>query len=114
MRRKYVIMHDMKYVYVYLLVLIFALSGCWVGGNNRVVSEIVDFDYVECADGNGVVKYSTPNGNDLMLETDHHIIQIDAQPNVQYEYRVWVGDKTYETDPDLVITDGTAYILQDE
>lgn len=57
------------------------------------------------------IKYSTPNGNDLVLETPEYVIQIEGAPNKKYDYYVWTGKRDYAEDPDLIIQDGTAAIL---
>lgn len=61
-----------------------------------------------------IIRYSMPNGNDLVLETAHHVIQVDAQPNVKYGYYVWAGDKSTSDDPDLIVEDGNAMVLVEE
>lgn len=58
------------------------------------------------------VRYSVPRDGDLTLETRHHIIQIQGDPNTAYDYRVWAGDKTYAHDPDLIVDDGDVMVLQ--
>lgn len=58
-----------------------------------------------------VVKFATPNGNDLVLETERHIIQISGQKNVPYAYGVWLGDREMTDDPDMVVGGGAAAIL---
>lgn len=60
------------------------------------------------------IKYSVPRDGDLTLETRHHIIQIQGEPNTAYEYRVWAGDKTYAHDPDLIVDDGNIMVLQSD
>lgn len=61
-----------------------------------------------------IVRYSMPNGNDLVLETSHHVIQVAAQPDVKYGYYVWAGDKETTADPDLIVEDGNAMVLVEE
>jgi len=58
------------------------------------------------------VKYSVPRDGDLTLETRHHVIQIQGNPDTAYEYRVWAGNKTYGDDPDLIVDDGNVMVLQ--
>lgn len=58
-----------------------------------------------------VVKFATPNGNDLVLETERHIIHITGQKNVPYAYGVWLGDREMTDDPDMVVGGGAAAIL---
>ena len=101
----------MKRNVLFLLVAATAFAGCR-SDNTPVSGE----EYVECVncDGAGVVEYSMPNGNDLKLETAHHVIEIQAQPGKQYDYYVWTGDKSYDTDPDLVVQDGVASVLVSE
>jgi hypothetical protein len=55
-----------------------------------------------------------PNGNDLVLETERHIIQIQAPADVKYSYRVWAGEKGVDSYPDLVVEDGQAMVLVEE
>lgn len=102
---------NMKKIYLTLLVVMLALAGC------RTASDEYLAEYVEptavCA--GGVVEYSMPNGNDLVLETKSHIVHIDGAPNKSYEYRVWTGDKPSTADPDLIVNpDGTAMVLVSE
>ncbi|MBE6458162.1 MAG: hypothetical protein E7011_05160 [Alphaproteobacteria bacterium] len=89
------------------------LAGCQSASDEVIIEQ----PYIagECADGGcAVVRYATPNGNDLVLETDRHVIQIQAQPNVPYTYQVWTGGKTPDMEPDMVVTDGDAMILVSE
>ena len=58
-----------------------------------------------------VVKFATPNGNDLVLETERHIIQISGQKNVPYAYGVWLGNREMTDDPDMVVSGNAAAIL---
>lgn len=60
------------------------------------------------------VAYSSPNGNDLRLETDHHVIQINGAPNSKYTYYVWTGGRTYDQEPDLIVEDGVSAVLVEE
>lgn len=92
-----------------LMVMVLALAGCRTASN--------DVEYVEptavCA--GGVVEYSMPNGNDLVLETKSHVVHIEAAPNKSYEYRVWTGDKPTSADPDLIVNpDGSSLVLVSE
>lgn len=50
-----------------------------------------------------IITYAAANGNDLMLETAKHVIQITAQPGTPYAYYIWAGDKTTSDEPDIVI-----------
>lgn len=104
----------MKNKYFIFTIMIMALSGCYRGAHEDVVE--TDVGYVnECVDSNcQIIRYDMPNGNDLVLETPRHIIQIDAQPNVRYSYRVWAGNKTTSDDADLIVDDGNAMILVEE
>lgn len=58
-----------------------------------------------------VVKFATPNGNDLVLETERHVIHITGRENVPYAYGVWLGDREMTDDPDMVVSGNTAAIL---
>ena len=69
---------------------------------------------VECAGNCSGVTFSMPNENDLKLETAHHVVHVTADPNTQYAYYVWTGDKTYDDDPDIVVENGDAFILTNE
>ena len=99
----------MKRNILFLLVAALAFAGCRSGG--VPADDVVDC--INCGDVN-MVQYSMPNGNDLKLETAHHVIQIDAQPGKTYNYYVWTGEKTYDDDPDIVVQDGTAAVLVGE
>lgn len=99
----------MKRDFLFLLIATIAIAGC--RSNNAPVEEYTDC--VNCGDVN-MVEYSMPNGNDLKLETAHHVIKIDAQPGKQYDYYVWTGEKTYADEPDIVVQDGVAAVLVEE
>ena len=101
----------MKRNILFLLVAALAFAGC--RSNDAPVDNV---EYIDCVNCNGVsvVQYSMPNGNDLKLETAHHVIEIEAQPGKQYDYYVWMGDKEYSDDPDLVVQDGVAAVLVEE
>ena len=85
-----------------------AIAGC---RSDEAPVNVPEYD--DCIDCGGVqmVKYSMPNGNDLKLETAHHVIEIEAEPGKSYDYYVWTGEKTYQDDPDLVVQDGVASVL---
>lgn len=74
------------------------------------IENIIACKTPDCSD----VLFDTPNGNDLLLETDNHIIHINAEPNKSYIYYVWVGDKDMTADPDLIVEDGIAAVLVEE
>ena len=101
-------MDGMKRNILFLLIAAFAFAGCR-SGNAPV-------EYADCIDCDGInrVEYSMPNGNDLKLETAHHVIEIEAQPNKAYNYYVWTGDKSYDEDPDLIVEEGVASVLVEE
>ena len=105
------IIHGMKKNILFLLLAVVAVAGCRSG--NAPVDNANAIDSIECVDCGDVniVQYSMPNGNDLKLETAHHVIQIDAPPGKQYNYYVWTGEKTYADEPDLVVSDGVASVL---
>ena len=98
----------MKRNILFLLIAALAFAGCRSG--NAPVDDAEFVDCINCGDVN-MVEYSMPNGNDLKLETAHHVIRVDAQPGRSYNYYVWTGDKTYADDPDIVIEEGTAAVL---
>ena len=89
-------------------ILLLGLTGCMSGTPSDIDVPVV------CAGDCSDVNFSMPNGNDLMLETDHHIIHITAQPDSDYAYYVWTGDKTYADAPDIKIENGDAYVLSEE
>ena len=94
-----------------LFLLVGALAACQNATNsiNDIENETT------CVDGNcQIIRYSMPNGTDLVLETPRHIIQIEAIPNVKYDYYVWAGDKETTEDPDLIVEDGNAMVLIEE
>ncbi|MBR4859799.1 MAG: hypothetical protein IKV10_00695 [Alphaproteobacteria bacterium] len=94
-----------KYLFAILLL---GLTGCMSGMPENIEVPVV------CAGDCSDVNFSTPNGNDLKLETEHHVIHIMAQPDSNYAYYVWTGDKTYDDDPDIKIENGDAYVLTNE
>jgi len=101
----------MKRNILFLLIAAIAVAGC--RSNDAPVDEQPVVDCIDCG-GVNRVEYSMPKGNDLKLETAHHVIQIDGQPGKQYDYYVWTGEKTYADDPDIVVQDGTAAVLVEE
>lgn len=100
----YDIIHIMKrYIFAILLL---GLAGCMSGAP--------EIPSVECAGDCSGVEFSMPNGNDLKLETDRHVVHVTADPDTDYAYYVWTGDKSYSDDPDIIIENGDAYILTDK
>ena len=90
---------------------VLVLAACQSTPSNEYANEIVS----ECVGANcAVVHYASPNGNDLLLETDRHIIHITAETSIPYKYYVWAGEKTTEEAPDMVVQDGEAIILVEE
>lgn len=103
---KYDIIPIMKRII--LAILLLGVAGCTSGAYHD------DGIYVEsepqCV-GDCSVAYATPNGNDLKLETAHHVIHMQSAPNKQYAYYVWSGDKEYTDDPDIIVENGEAMVL---
>lgn len=100
------------------LVLMLALAGCRSASNGVVVESDIAYEsdagYV-CADSEcTVINYSMPSGNDLVLETERHIIEIAAPTDAKYTYYVWAGGKTTSDDPDLIVSDGQSMVLVEE
>ena len=103
----------MKAIMFALSGIVLVLAACQTTPHEEYVPE--ETATTECVGTNcAVVRYATPNGNDLVLETDHHIIQVSAQTDVPYKYYVWAGDKTTADDPDMVVQDGQVAILVEE
>ena len=104
----YDIIPTMKKLILFLFVA--SLAAC------QSATQVEEYnDETTCVGENcAIINYSMPNGNDLVLETAHHKIEITAQPNVKYGYYVWAGDKDTSDDPDLVVEDGTAMVLIEE
>lgn len=105
----------MKQIFLFLLIATVGLAGCRSASNDFVV-ETEDTEYAaDCIGANcAIIHFSSPNGNDLILETDRHIIEIAAQPGVAYSYYVWAGDKETTDDADLIIHNGNAMVLIEE
>lgn len=78
-----------------------ALAGCQTSSDQVVVEQ----EYVpDCVgDACSIIRYAMPNGNDLMLETANHVINITAQAGTPYTYYVWAGNKTMADEPDMVV-----------
>ncbi|MDW2958552.1 MAG: hypothetical protein R8M37_01955 [Alphaproteobacteria bacterium] len=94
------------------MVFVLALAGCQTTYDEVIVEPDAQMD---CVGANcEIVRYDSPNGNDLVLETDRHIIQIVANPGTKYSYQVWTGGKDTSTEPDLVVRDGNAMVLVEE
>lgn len=102
----------MKQIIFALSGIVLALAGCQSTPSEEYTDE---FETAECVGEEcSVIKYATPNGNDLVLETDHHVIQVSAQTDIPYKYYVWAGDKTTADDPDMIVQDGQTMILVEE
>ena len=67
-------------------------------------SDVVYVDNVDRRINNTAV--SSPDDNDLLLETDNYIIEIDAQPGRKYRYNIWADASKSDDSPDVVIEDG--------
>ena len=107
-----------------LMIMAVILAGCQADHyNNTEYVEYADYmDNVEyvpvayretaaqtapCDDATSVVRYSVSPSGDLILETRHHVIQVDGAPGKQYAYYVWAGDKNYTDTPDLTVDANT-------
>lgn len=107
----YDIIHNMTKKILPFMVFVVALAGC----RSTYDEIIVEPEQMDCVGANcQIIHYSSPNGNDLVLETDRHVIQIIADPGTKYSYQVWTGGKDTSTDPDLIVQDGNAMVLVDE
>lgn len=102
----------MKKIYLPFLVLMLALAGCR-SSSDEIVAGQQGFN---CADENcEVIRVESPNGNDLVLETSKHVIEVQAQSgDVPYSYYVWTGNKSTSEEPDLVVEDGNTMVLVEE
>ena len=104
-------MRNMNKIILPFMVIMLTLAGCQMSSNDASNTDSVPV----CVDSEcTIVRYSAPNGNDLVLETPKHIIQIAAQSGTPYSYYVWAGDKATTDDPDLVVQDGEAMVLVEE
>ena len=113
------IMFGMKKMILPMMGAMLFLAGCQSASEEFYVDEydVAEEAVVanECVGANcAIVRYASPNGNDLVLETERHIIQIQAPADVKYSYRVWAGEKGMDSDPDLVVEDGQAMVLVEE
>jgi len=110
--QKYDIMHGMKKILLPLFCVMLGLAGCRSASDEYTIASS-DVDIMsECIGADcEIIHFASPNGNDLVLETDNHIIEITAQPGVAYSYYVWAGDKDTTDDPDLIVHDGNAMVL---
>ncbi len=105
-----------------LFVFVGLLAGCrsdntpteYVEYTDDVQYDVAAVVPCDTASSASQVKYSVPRNGDLTLETRHHVIQIQGNPDTAYEYRVWAGGKTYDDDPDLIVDDGNIMVLQNE
>ena len=128
------IIYGMKRNTLFLLLAVLAVAGCrqgyryddgiqYVSGDEPVVEQYcgnpgcsrcaASGAVANCGAGQQVIRYSTPNGNDLRVETSKHVLQIDGQPDKKYDYYIWAGDKTYADDPDVVI-DGVSSVMVEQ
>ena len=105
-------MPSMKQIYLPFMVMMLALAGCRSSSDEVIVDQPVAGDCIgsQCQ----IVRYSAPNGNDLVLETDKHVIQIQAQSGTPYSYYVWTDGKDTSADPDLIVEQGSAMVLVEE
>lgn len=113
------IMFGMKKMILPMMGAMLFLAGCQSASEEfyvdeyETVEEAVDFN--GCVGANcSIIRYESPNGNDLVLETERHIIQIQAPADVKYSYRVWAGGKGVDADPDLIVEDGQAMVVTEE
>ncbi len=102
----------MRQIILPLMGLMLVLAGCQSASNEVVEQQNIADACVgaDCA----VIRYASPNGNDLVLETDKHIIEIQAPAGTPYSYYVWAGDKTTADAPDLIVEDGQSMVLVEE
>lgn len=102
----YDIIQSMKRVFLFLSVVVLAACQGTTADDSSSVNP-------ECIGQNcEIVRYSTPNGNDLVLETSEHVIEIEAEPGVKYAYYIWGGDKSTDEKPDLIIKDGQPVTIE--
>lgn len=113
MPAKYDIIPNMKQKILPLMGLMVVLAGCQ-SSSDEVIVEQPSFADACAGESCAVIRYSSPNGNDLLLETQKHVIQIAAQNDTPYSYYVWTGGKTTADDPDLIVEDGAAMVLVEE
>ena len=94
------------------MVFMLALAGCQSTYDEFIVEPETQMDCIgtNCE----IIRYDSPNGNDLVLETNRHIIQISANPGTKYSYHVWTDGKDTASDPDLIVRDGQAMVLTTE
>ena len=105
----------MKRKSICFLLVTICLAGCQTNYNGNDGIEYIEYEdgyYIPsesdvCSDNAlpcaQVIKYSAPNGNDLLLETPKNTIHITATPGRKYQYRVWAGQDNYNRAPDLIL-----------
>ena len=82
--------------------LMLTLAACQSASKDIVLE--VPKNPADCDGGHcQVIRYASPNSNDLVLETSRHIIQIDAETDTPYSYYIWTGDKNTSEEPDLIL-----------
>ena len=110
--QQYDIIHGMKTKILPFVVMMLALAGCRSASDEMYSETDIAGECIgnDCA----VVRYASPNGNDLVLETKKHVIEIQAQSGTPYSYYVWTGGKGTSDDPDLIVSDGDAMVLVEE
>ena len=89
------------------------LAGCQ-SSSEKVITEQSDYTETCAGAGCAIVRYESPNGKDLVLETSKHVIEIQASADVPYSYYVWAGGKDTTQNPDLIIEDGKSMVLVEE
>ena len=103
----------MRKIFLPVMGVMLGLAGCQTASDEIIVESENPCVMNKCAAGDNVM-YATPNGNDLVLETNKHVIEIQAQSGTPYAYYVWAGGKDTQSEPDLIIENGQAMVLVEE
>lgn len=106
-------MPDMKRIILPIMGMMVFLAGCQ-SSSDEVITQQPDKADMCVGENCAIMRYESPNGRDLVLETSKHIIEIQAPADVPYSYYVWTGGKDVSQDPDLIIEDGKSMVLVEE
>lgn len=105
-----------------LLLLTLTVAACHRGNDDVVIND----GFYEYETNEQVVVYPTQPSvpaatriganldRDIVVETDHHVIQMVGNPGTQYKYYVWTGDQNTDSDPDVIVDRGTVMVRTDE
>ncbi len=112
----------MKKASLFLLMAV-VMAGCHKSSDEIVVdNSSYDYEFQQAAPQPIYInapqhtrRVSADLNRDIVIETDHHVIQMVGNPDKNYKYYVWTGGQdTNTTDPDVIVDRGTVMVRSDE